>query len=61
MPAKPLAALFEDKMNVAQKAGIDLQEIDLEARRIVESNIATFFDVSTEVISRRMSKDKLWS
>lgn len=60
VPNKPLTELFEQKLKDARRAGIELQDIDPEARRIVESNMAKSFDVSAEVIARRMNKDKLW-
>ena len=45
----------------AMKAGIDLKELDAEGRRIIEDNLGRLhFDVSREVITRRMEKDKLW-
>jgi hypothetical protein len=55
-----LAAVFEDKTKTAQQAGVELREIDAEARRIVESSIAKVFEVSADVIARRMTKDRLW-
>lgn len=60
VPEIPLKDLFETKCEEAQKAGIDLQDADDEMRHIVESHIGRYFEVSAEVVSRRMKYDKLW-
>jgi hypothetical protein len=61
VPGQPLKALFEVSLEKAMKAGIDLRELDAEGRKIIEDNLGRLhFDVSREVITRRMEKDKLW-
>jgi hypothetical protein len=41
-------------------AGIDLFDIDVDARRTVESDLARFFEVSADVIAKRMKAEKMW-
>jgi hypothetical protein len=60
VPANALKSLFEEKCKEASRAGADLQEIDIDARRIVESHMGKYFEVSADVIAKRMNKDKLW-
>ncbi len=60
VPSLPLRALFQESAEKALKAGIDLRELDDDSRRIVESNLGRHFDVSREVIAKRMNYDKLW-
>jgi hypothetical protein len=60
VPAIPLRDVFQDNIKTAEKAGLDLASIDEDARRIVESNIGRFFQVSADVIRKRMQRDKLW-
>jgi Zn-dependent peptidase ImmA (M78 family) len=60
VPARPLADLFDTKLKEAGKVGVDLHGVDENARRVVESHIGRYFDVSAEVIAKRMKKDRLW-
>ncbi len=60
VPERPLKDLFETKAEEARGAGIDLQDVDDEMRRTVESHIGRYFEVSADVIARRMKYDKLW-
>jgi hypothetical protein len=61
VPTRPLHELFSDKVAEAQAAGVDLRSIrDESAQAIVESNLAKFFEVSAEVIKRRLNREKLW-
>ena len=56
----PLKALFQESADKALKAGIDLHELDDDGRKIIESNLGRHFEVSREVIAKRMNYDKLW-
>jgi hypothetical protein len=60
VPDHPLHDLFDAKIEEARKAGVDLQEMDDDARRIVEGHLGRYFEVSAEVINKRMKKDGLW-
>lgn len=60
VPPKPLADLFAAKVAEAEQAGVDLQDVDQQMRKVVESHIGRYFEVSAEVIARRMKYDKLW-
>ena len=60
VPPQPLKDLFQTKCAEAKRAGVELQGADDRVRKIVHSNMARFFDVSADVISRRMNYDKLW-
>lgn len=60
VPSIPLKDLFDESGKRAAKAGIELRNIDEDARKVVESSIAKQFDVSRDVISKRMKADKLW-
>jgi len=48
------------KVEEARTAGIDLHEMDDDAKHIVQSHIGRYFEVSAEVIKKRMQKDNLW-
>ena len=60
VPSTPLKDLFEASVKQAAKAGVKLRQIDEDARKVVESNIARHFEVSREVITKRMKAEKLW-
>jgi hypothetical protein len=60
VPAKPLRDLFETKAKESEAAGLSLSDIDEEMRKIVERHIGSYFEVSGDVIARRMKYDKLW-
>jgi hypothetical protein len=60
VPSRPLADLFEEKTAEAKRAGIDLCDVPDEMRRVVESHIGRYVEVSADVIARRMKSDKLW-
>jgi hypothetical protein len=60
VPPQPLSDAFADRINEAKRAGITLKDMDKRLQMIIESNIAKCFEVSREVITRRMDKDGLW-
>jgi len=61
VPARPLADLFATKCQEAKSKGLDdLQSVDEDARRIVESHMGKYFDVSADVIAKRMKKEGFW-
>ena len=61
VPPKPLADVFETKAKEAKASGVDLQDLDVQGRKIVQSHIGKYFDVSGQVVAKRMTFDKLWS
>lgn len=61
VPPTPLQDVFRDRVQEAERAGVDLAGADEAARQIIESNLGRWFDVSREVIQRRMQRDKLWN
>jgi hypothetical protein len=61
VPSSALKDLFETKLVEAKAAGINLRDIDEDMRKTVESNIGRYFEVSAEVIARRLRFDKLWT
>jgi Zn-dependent peptidase ImmA (M78 family) len=60
VPPVPLMALFKDKVKEAKVAGIDLYEMDERLQKSVTSHLGKYFEVSSEVVARRMKADKLW-
>ncbi len=61
VPPAALSALFEDQAAKAKAAGVNLDKLDRDARKYIESNLGRFhFHVSGEVIAKRMAKDRLW-
>lgn len=60
VPPKELRQAFFDCVEEGQKQGIDFDETETGAREAVEAPIARIFDVSPEVIGRRVKYDKLW-
>jgi hypothetical protein len=60
VPPKPLKEIFEVKVKEASAAGLDLYEVDEDYRKIVHNHIGGYFDVSGDVIKRRMKYDGLW-
>lgn len=60
VPPQPLADLFQGKREEARRAGIELDSKDRQLRRTVESHIGTYFEVSADVIARRMRYDGHW-
>ncbi|HVS38619.1 MAG TPA: ImmA/IrrE family metallo-endopeptidase [Gemmataceae bacterium] len=61
VPPQPLKDLFATKCAEAKRAGVELRGAEDRLRKIVHSNMAKFFDVSSDVIVRRMNYDKLWT
>lgn len=60
VPPAPLKDRFDTKYQEAKRAGLDLYDIDDDMRKTVESHIGKYFEVSRDVIARRMKSDKLW-
>jgi len=60
VPERPLKDLFETKAEEARRAGIVLNGADEATRRVVESHLGRYFEVSADVIAKRMAKDGLW-
>ena len=60
VPPKELQEYFRSAMNVAASNGIDTTEISDASKDIVESYIARFFEVSRDVVHKRIEDDGLW-
>jgi hypothetical protein len=61
VPAAELRAAFFDYVEKAQDHGIDFDESGTGAREAAEEHLAGIFDVSPEVIHKRIEFDKLWN
>lgn len=61
VPQPPLHAMFTDMKNVAAKAGVDITELEIEELKAMLSNMARKFEVSLDVITKRLKKDHLIS
>jgi hypothetical protein len=60
VPAVELRQRFFDDVEKGQQDGIDFDELATGARELVEAHIADVFEVSAEVIHKRIEFDKLW-
>ena len=60
VPPDKLRETFFDYVEEAQEKGIDFDEPGTGAREVVEEQIAIDFEVSAEVIHKRIEADKLW-
>lgn len=61
-PENELRQHFTTAVDTARKAGLSAETIDSEVgRAYIADALAGSFDVSTQVIERRMEKDGLWS
>lgn len=58
VPEAPLADIFLDYREKAAKAGVDLSELGVKELKPVFSSIARKFEVSIEVIEKRLRLDK---
>lgn len=61
VPAAELREAFFDCVEKAQEHGIDFDEPGTGAREAAEEHIAGIFEVSAEVIHKRIELDKLWN
>ena len=59
VPEGPLKDKFDDCIAKAGLAGVDWNELDQTSRRPILGAIGRVFDVSSEVIIKRMKYDKL--
>ena len=60
VPTKELKEAFFDLVLPSQDEGIDFDDPGTGAREYVEAHIAGQFDVSRDVVHRRVEYDKLW-
>jgi Zn-dependent peptidase ImmA (M78 family) len=61
VPPDSLASSFEQAKKRARQSGLDLENLTDECRRSIAGYLARdFFDVSTDVVDRRLEKDGLW-
>jgi hypothetical protein len=59
VPAKPLEDCFRDYVDKAAAAGVEWAGLDARSKKHILSAIARVFDVSVDVITKRMHYDKL--
>ena len=60
VPVGVLDERLEEVIATARAAGIDLRNASDIGREAAEGHLATIFNVSRDVIQRRIKKDKLW-
>ncbi len=60
VPADRLRSVFFDYVEIAQKHDVELDEPGTGVREVIEDQIARVFEVSSEVIHKRIEYDKLW-
>jgi Zn-dependent peptidase ImmA (M78 family) len=60
VPAHELRQAFFDDVEKGQGNGVDFDEPATGARELVEAHLADIFEVSAEVIHKRIEFDKLW-
>jgi Zn-dependent peptidase ImmA (M78 family) len=60
VPSEELRGVFFDCVELAQQHDIDFDERGTGAREAVEDHIAKIFEVSSDVIHRRIEYDSLW-
>jgi len=60
VPESALKQLFDSARSRAEAAGVPFLNANDAVRRRVSGSLADEFDVSTEVVERRIAKDELW-
>jgi hypothetical protein len=60
VPAAELRVKFFDDVEKGQSSGIDFDEPATGARELVEDHLADLFEVSAEVVHKRIEFDQLW-
>jgi hypothetical protein len=60
VPPRPLADLFQTKLEEARRVDIELESADEKLRKIVEDHMGRYLEVSRDVIAKRMQKDGHW-
>lgn len=60
VPAESLLAEYQKALRVAGRAGLSLQSAGEVARPYIANWLARRFDVSPQVIEKRLNKDELW-
>jgi len=60
VPAEPLRAKYQKAVRAATRVGLSLQKAGEVARSYVADWVARRFEVSAQVIERRLDKDGLW-
>ena len=60
VPPAELREAFHDFLEEGQEHGIEFDEPDTGAREAAEAHIAKLFEVSSDVVHRRIEKDRLW-
>lgn len=60
VPGEGLRVRFERVVQEASDAGLSIPEASDAARRMIAGKLAREFDVSTNVIEKRLAKESLW-
>jgi hypothetical protein len=60
VPSEKLREVFYDFVEKGQRHGIDFDALGTGARETIEEHIAKVFEVSADVIHRRIEYDSLW-
>ncbi|MBI2561548.1 MAG: ImmA/IrrE family metallo-endopeptidase [candidate division NC10 bacterium] len=60
VPAEPLLTEYQKAIRVAARVGLSLQKAGEVARSYVADWLARRFEVSPQVIEKRLDKDELW-
>lgn len=59
VPPTPLNDIFSDHVERMKKAGVEFDELSASAKKTVFSSIGRAFEVSSEVVEKRIKKDGL--
>lgn len=60
VPTEPLLAEYQKAVRVAGRVGLSIQKAGEVARSYVAEWLARRFEVSAQVIEKRLGKDELW-
>jgi Zn-dependent peptidase ImmA (M78 family) len=60
VPTESLLAEYQKALRVAGRVGLSLQSAGEVARPYIANWLARLFDVSSQVIEKRLNKDDLW-
>lgn len=60
VPTEPLLAEYQKALRVAGRVGLSLQSVGEVARPYIANWLARRFDVSSQVVEKRLNKDDLW-
>ena len=60
VPTESLLAEYQKALRVAGRVGLSLQSVGEVARPYIANWLARRFDVSSQVVEKRLNKDDLW-